>query len=298
MPPNVAMAALGHGARVLGDDEPAPVAKAGEAAGPALLRATPFGAQTYWWEFVAQQTAHQLTNYSLVVDTPGDSVGGSNPRTAFMIEALGTGSQRWFSAPDSGYSVDNIAPAPPAPLAGQYAAGTTRLHWNPNVEPDLAGYRLYRGISTSFVPGPGNLVASPPDTGWADAAGAAYVYKLTAVDVHGNESPVATVTPSGTVDAPGANAAVDFLAPLSPNPLRGAGTLRFGLARAGRVNVALYDTQGRRVRTLLAGERPAGEHALRLDARDDAGRALAPGLYLARMDAAGFRATRRVAIVP
>jgi hypothetical protein len=70
-----------------------------------------------------------------------------------MLEArAGTfpSAQHWFSQPDSGYSVDNVAPFAPAPFQGVYAAGGANLHWRPNTEADLAGYRLYRGPTASF----------------------------------------------------------------------------------------------------------------------------------------------------
>jgi hypothetical protein len=241
-------------------------------------------------------SAAQLSTYSLVTATAGDSVGGSNPRTAFMIEArsgTSTSSPRWFSAPDSGYSVDNIAPAPPAPFTGQYASGTTALHWNPNHETDLAGYKLYRGTTNSFTPGPANLLASLPDTGYADAAGSPYIYKLTAIDSHGNESLVATLVPGGTT-AVGEAAPRAFFALASANPVRGAVAMRFGLASAGRVSLALYDAGGRRVRALLDESRAAGEYAAAWDGRDDAGARTAPGLYFARLEAPGVVAARRI----
>ena len=44
---------------------------------------------------------------------------------------------------------------------------------------------------------------------------------------------------------------------------------------------------------LADGAYPAGEHSVRLDVRDGAGRALEPGLYFARLtSAAGVRVTR------
>src|SRR4030095_1839326 len=116
-----------------------------------------------------------------------DSIFGSNPRTAFMIEARGgssLSSPRWFSAPDSGYSVDNIAPAPPGPFTAKYSGGNTALHWGVSTELDFTAYRLYRGSLAGFVPAPSNLVTSSPDTGYIDAHGAPAYYKLSAVGVH------------------------------------------------------------------------------------------------------------------
>jgi hypothetical protein len=266
------------------------------AAASGRLLLDPSGAQDYYWEYVTLVSAAQLPGYSLVTATTCDSLAGSNPRTLFMLEArasAATGAPHWYSAPDSGYSVDNLAPVAPALLTGQYATGTTTLHWNPNTEADLAGYRLYRGANASFVPGPQNFVTVVAGTQHADGAGAPYVYKLTAVDAHGNESPVATLIPAGTLAvAPGTHAA--YFAPASPNPSRGGVTLRFALARAGAVRLGVYDAAGRLVRSLCGGERAAGEHVVEWNGRDDGGRPVNAGLYFARIDSPGLSATRRI----
>lgn len=260
----------------------------------------PNAAQATTWEYVGSQLAEAFASYSKVVATTADSVGGSNPRTYFLVEArAGTAasSDRWSSAPDSGYSVDNLPPAAPAPLTGQYLAGTTRLHWNPNTEADLAGYRVYRGSSAAFTPSAATLVGAAPDTGYVDAAGAPYVYKVTAVDEHGNESPVATLVPSGTLGVDGGTApALEFAAP-SPNPARGSVMMRFSTTRRGPVRLVIYDTAGRRVRVLDDAELEPGAHARTLELRDDAGRTLPSGLYLARLEAEGRVLTRRIAAV-
>jgi hypothetical protein len=266
------------------------------------LLVRPMGAQVTSWEYVGSHAAETFAQYSRVVATTADSVGGSNPRTYFMVEARASSSisaDRWYSVPDSGYSVDNLPPVAPAPFTGQYAAGTTSLHWNRNTEGDLAGYRLYRGSGTGFVPGPANLIAAPADTGYVDTAGGPYVYKLTAVDAHGNESPVATLVPSGTTEVAGGPAATFHLAPVAPNPgTRAAGaTLRFGLGRAGVVRLEVLDTAGRRVRTLVSGELPAGEHAVRWDGRLAGGQQAAAGLYFVRLAAEGRSAEQRLVLI-
>jgi hypothetical protein len=189
--------------------------------------------------------------------------------------------------------VDNLSPVTPAPFTGSYAAGAAALHWQPNREPDLVGYRLYRGTSASFATGPASLVAAVEDTSYVDGVGEPYWYKLTAVDVHGNESPVATLLPSGALAVDDARPAALALA-AQPNPARSVTTLRFALPRAGAVRLALYDAGGRRVRTLVEGARAAGEHVALWDLRDDAGRSVGAGLYFATLEAEGARVTRRV----
>jgi hypothetical protein len=253
-------------------------------------RHTRFAATDYFWEELAHVTPHHLAGYSAVVPTEGDSVAGSNPLSVFMVEALANGgASYWFTRPDSAYSVDNLAPLAPAPFTGQYAGGEVHLHWDPNAEPDLAGYRLYRGTSASFVPGPASLVAALPDTGYGGAPGQPYYYKLSAVDSHGNESPFTALTPSGTLATPPEGPAIFFLAPPAPNPVRrGAeSVLHFGLATAGRAELQVLDPAGRRVRVFVLGQLPAGGHRLAWDGTDDGGRAVRSGLYFVRLTAGG-----------
>lgn len=288
--PVVAALALQRGATTESD----------EAVSLGRLLVRPAAASVTSWEYIGSHTAETFPLYSRVVATESDSVGGSNPRTAFMVEARATtslSSDRWFSAPDSGYSVDNLPPAAPAPLTGQYLAGATTLHWNRNTEADLAGYRLYRGSSVAFVPGPANLVSTLPDTGAVDAAGAPYVYKLTAVDSHGNESPVATLVPTGTTGVgDGAGVSELLFAPASPNPAARGTTLRFSLPAVANVSLGMYDAAGRLVREVVRGALPAGDHAAAWDLRDGDGRAVGAGLYFARLDVGGRTLVRRVAV--
>jgi len=241
------------------------------------------------WEFVASQPANGSTQYSFVSPTISDSVAGYNPRTTFLVEARDADNVGfWDSAPDSGYSVDNLAPTSPASFTGAYSAGATHLHWPRNGESDLAGYRIYRGSSAAFVPGPGNVISAQPDTGYGDAGPAGRYYKLSAVDAHGNESSYALLTPSGTTDAGATpSPAALWLGPMTPNPARVGAEMRFALPRAARAELSVYDAQGRLVRSLLNGSLEAGDHAVRWDGLDAGGRRLANGVYMTRLTVEG-----------
>lgn len=269
-----------------------------EAAARGVLLASPFAAFDYAWQLVGSQAADALTAYQMVTATTTDSVSAGNPFTVYMVEARASTSAsgaRWYSLPDSGYSVDDLAPPTPAPFTGRYEGATTYLAWGAVNVPDLAGYRLYRGTTAGFTPGPGNLVASLTETQFPDVAGAPYVYKLVAEDVHGNRSPVATLLPDGVLDAPsGAAPRVLALAAPSPNPLRASTRthLRYALPRAGEAQLDLLDLQGRRLRVLASGAHDAGEHTATLE-----GRALEPGVYLVRLLAGGEQRTRRLVVM-
>lgn len=260
-----------------------------------------YAAQGYAWELTTSQAAAQLPQYSLSAATTTDSMSTGNPRTVFMLEArAGTAlsAQHWFSLPDSGYSVDNVAPFAPAPFQGVYAAGSANLHWRPNTEADLAGYRLYRGTTPSFPLDVAHRVSELSDTAYVDVAGAPAYYRLTAVDVHGNESPATSLMPIGTTDVSGATLALALSAP-APNPLRGRATtqLAFTLPMAQRVTLAVFDAAGRPVRTLADGEQSAGAHSIPFDGLGTNGTRLAAGLYFVRLDAGGQHLTRRLALL-
>ena len=271
-----------------------------EAARSGKLWSGPSAIQGYGWEFAGSvpATGTLPPSYSLAVPTAYDSIGGSNPLTTFLVQATQSFSavQNWNSAPDSGYSVDNLAPATPSPLAGSYAAGVTSLHWPPDADLDLAGYRVYRGASPGFTIGPANRIAAQSDTALADAFGTPAYYQVTAVDVHGNESAPASF-PNGTTGVGGPGAARVALAAPAPNPARLATLVRYALARPGPAQLEVFDTSGRRVRVLRAGRDTAGEHAVPFALEDDSGRPLASGLYLVRLQAEGLSLTRRFAVV-
>jgi hypothetical protein len=287
VPADYAAAAAARGAHVVsGSRWPG----SGPARGDLLVRTLASG--TGFWEYLDSVNAlHYLSGYSYVATTTGDSVGGSNSYTAFLVVGHNaSGSMFWVSDPDSGYSVDDLAPAAPASFTGEYAAGATTLRWGPSSEADLAGYRLYRGHEAGFAPGPGNLVAETRATGYVDGAGAPYVYELTAVDVHGNLSAAAVLLPSGTTDVPGGDVAAFALEGVRPNPSRGERLgVTFSLPGAAPARLELLDVSGRRVAVREVGSLGPGRHVVDLAA----GRAPAPGLYLVRLtQGANTRVTR------
>ena len=71
-----------------------------------------------------------------------------------------------------------------------------------------------------------------------------------------------------------------------PNPSRSGTAIRFSLAGPSPAALDVVDLRGRPVRRLLAGEvRAAGSYRLQWDGRDDAGRAVATGVYFVRLTA-------------
>jgi subtilisin family serine protease len=86
------------------------------------------------------------------------------------------------------------------------------------------------------------------------------------------------------------------LAP-APNPTARAMTLSFSMPAAGETRLAIYDAAGRLVRVIADGARAAGAHAEAWDLTGADGAAVRPGLYFARLETAGERLTRRIAVI-
>ena len=88
--------------------------------------------------------------------------------------------------------------------------------------------------------------------------------------------------------APGAAGTFGFQ-PSAPNPFRTFTDVRFTLARAAPVRLDVFDALGRRIATLVDGERAAGAHAVRFEA----GR-LPAGVYVCRLEGPDGVRTQRL----
>ena len=87
-------------------------------------------------------------------------------------------------------------------------------------------------------------------------------------------------------------------ASVAPNPFNPSGVLAFTTANPGHVGVAMFDLQGRLVRTLMETPHlPAGEHEVTIDGRGERGEALPSGVYFYRVSSPGGIVTGRFAIL-
>lgn len=82
-----------------------------------------------------------------------------------------------------------------------------------------------------------------------------------------------------------------------PNPFNPRTTIRFDLATAGATRLSVFDARGRRVRALLDETLAAGGHEATWDGRDDSGREVGSGVYLARLEHGGTIAVARLGLV-
>lgn len=122
--------------------------------------------------------------------------------------------------------------------------------------------------------------------------GQTWFYRLRATDTQLRETVYAQTSVRHT-GIPGGPAAL--FAP-SPNPTASGTTFAFRLPRPEFVHLDIVDASGRRVRTLQDGLLAPGDYQRWWDGASD-GRAVAPGLYFARLRTSQGVSAQRVAVI-
>ena len=97
---------------------------------------------------------------------------------------------------------------------------------------------------------------------------------------------------AGVLDGPVTEFA---LAPVLPNPVRGATRFVFAMPKDATVHLSVHDVQGRELLVLADGPFPAGRHSV--DWASSARTHLGPGLYFVRFSVLGRSFVQRFALV-
>lgn len=225
------------------------------------------------------------------------------------------------------YSLVGFDRRPPAGVAALVASGvndtTVVVTWIRPGDVDRAGTLVVRSSAAivwtpatgaTYSPGsqvsPGVFVVASDDvdhstTPLADqplAPGTIWHYALFAHDEIPNYAPGVADTAKTSADAVGIaelpSAARVRFARVGRNPTAEGATFRLELPRRAAVEIAVFDTLGRRVAVLTRGERDAGSHVVAWDGRDERGASTSAGVYFVRLTSAELTATEKVVRVP
>jgi hypothetical protein len=244
------------------------------------------------WDYVTTVPARYEDVYSTVVPTLCDSIAGLGICWSFFFVSAVTAEPGFYfdSVPDSGYSVDNLAPSPPANL---HMPTASDLAWDETPEEDFDYFTVYGSAGPDFSGAV--FIGYTIGTGLDVSSDTYDYYHVTATDFAGNEGDASTVenTFAGVDGIPAAYA----LGRNQPNPFQASTSVSFDAPVAGRVALEVIDVKGRVVRTLVDDIMPAGRRSAVWDGRDEAGARVGPGVYFMRMSAGEFTANRKVMVL-
>jgi hypothetical protein len=104
-------------------------------------------------------------------------------------------------------------------------------------------------------------------------------------------------TPAVVAPVEPSSASTLSLLPNRPNPVARETLIPYSIPTSGGVEVSVYDVSGRRVRTLIRGVQPAGEHTVRWDGQDARARRVTAGVYFVRLEVPGRSLSRPVVVL-
>ncbi len=81
-----------------------------------------------------------------------------------------------------------------------------------------------------------------------------------------------------------------------PNPFNPTTTIKFAVPEAGEISLSIYNLRGQLIQTLYSGPIAAGRHSVVWNGTDSLGLRVASGIYVYRLTAKDFVATRKLAI--
>jgi len=194
-------------------------------------------------------------------------------------------------------------------LGGPNTAANTTLINNPTyVYPDL---HVDDGFKVRFLRGVINVPTTPAADDWSALTSneislmagqsATSVYALVAGETleeiqDAVDAANAAYNPSSAVSTD--NPVKLFrLAQNHPNPFNPVTNIKFSVANAGHVELAVYDLSGRLVRTLISETRGAGDHEVLWDGKDQSGGAVPSGMYFYRFTSDGETTARKMTLV-
>jgi hypothetical protein len=261
-------------------------------------RTTAADGKDYAWEWVANQPAHRFAEYSYAAPTLFDAMPGVSGKHYFLVSAHTNDPDVFYdSNVDSGYSVDNLAPAIPTNLAGNRVGTAIVLRWDASGEADFSHYELFRSTTPGFDPDAVIPLVTLREPAYVDAnvpASPPYFYAVRAFDVHGNRSGKSNEFSSLLVGVEtGEGPPAEFaLGQNYPNPFNPATSIRYALPSAAHVKLSVFNVAGQEAMVLVNEMQGAGHHEVLVNAE-----ALPTGVYVYRLSTGEFTDVKKMVVL-
>jgi hypothetical protein len=241
------------------------------------------------WVSLGSVPATQDSAYTFLAHTYADSNSDGLSWSKFYISAHTPDPLIYFnSQPDSGYSVDNIAPAVPEGLLAEPASdgSVVTLTWNRNTEADFAYYKIFKN-NEEF--------ATTIDTIFIDneVIEGNYTYKIQACDANGNLSEFSEEVSVLVGVEEETEIPTEFsISQNYPNPFNPSTTIKFGIPKSSNVQVRVYNSIGQEAAVLTNREYTPGFYEIIWDASR-----FSSGIYYYTISTNDFKQTKKMLLL-
>ncbi len=203
---------------------------------------------------------------------------------------------------------DTSLPVDLSLFEAQAGDGVVKVVWKTESEVDNLGFHVYRSTEEegNYIRITEKLIESrgtPTTTAeyeFIDSKvrnGVTYYYKLEDINLNGEKSltgPVSARPDFGLTLDQGEIPETYALSQNFPNPFNPETVIKYDLPENTSVQLIIYDLLGREVRRLVDGDMTAGYQNVTWDGRDNAGRQVSSGLYIYKIIAGEFIATKKM----
>ena len=195
-------------------------------------------------------------------------------------------------------------PAELASFGGELVDNSVVLNWTTVSQTNNAGWRLLRSVDgvkfeavSEFIQGAGTsdaLLNYNFEDQELPSVNKVY-YVLEQVDLDGTltrSSAVEVILGSRHMPLP-----TEFATNVYPNPFNPSTTISYDLPSDALVSIVIYDALGQEVRRLVSKQTIAGRYQIQWDSRDNLGRSVGSGVYIAQVEAGTFSHSQKMLLL-
>ena len=226
-----------------------------------------------------------------------DGKGASGTATIFAVAGTDTTSSIVVQ-----FSREN--PVELASFGGELVEDGVLLAWTTGSQTNNAGWRMLRSVDgenyevvSGLLPGAGTTDALL-NYSFVDKelpASEVVFYVLEQIDLDGaihRSNEIEVILGARTLPLP-----TEFAVNAYPNPFNPSTTISYDLPEAQMVSIVIYDALGQEVRRLVNGQTAAGRYQAQWDAKDNHGRSVGSGVYIAKVEAGSFSTSQKMLLL-
>ena len=199
---------------------------------------------------------------------------------------------------------DEQVPVELSAFAGEAVEDHVVLNWATASQTNNAGFRVLRStdqenyqVVSDLIAGAGTTDALADYTFTDEIIPAAerVYYVLEQIDLDGTihrSNPIEVLLGARFLNLP-----TEFASTVYPNPFNPSTTISYDLPIEADVSIIIYDAIGQEIRQLVSQQHTAGRYSIQWDAKDQLGRSVGSGVYIAKILAGQNSATQKMLLL-